>query len=50
MALGEKVVFDIDRVYLSFIDDNSIGITCESQEEVNEALNVLKKNNRRIKF
>lgn len=43
MALGEKVVFDIDRFCLGYMNDDAIGITCKSQEEVNEAIFIIKK-------
>lgn len=42
MALGEKVVFDIDRFKLGYMYDNAISITCQSQDEVDEAIFILK--------
>ena len=43
MALGEKVVFDANRFNLGYFNDDSISITCQSQDEVNEAIFMLKK-------
>lgn len=43
MALGEKVVFDANRFRLGYMNDNAISITCQSQDEVDEAIFILKK-------
>ena len=39
----EKVTFDINRFYLHYVEPNAIAITCVSQEEIDQAINIIKK-------
>lgn len=50
MALGEKVTFDINRFYLHYVEPNAIAITCVSQEEIDQAINIIKKFTGNISF
>ena len=46
----EKVTFDINRFYLHYVEPNVIAITCVSQEEIDQAINIIKKFTGNISF
>ena len=46
----EKVTFDINRFYLHYVEPNAIAITYVSQEEIDQAINIIKKFTGNISF
>ena len=46
----EKVTFDINRFYLQYVEPNAIAITYVSQEEIDQAINIIKKFTGNISF
>ena len=46
----EKVTFDINRFYLHYVEPNAIAITCVSLEEIDQAINIIKKFTGNISF